>query len=67
MMNGIEVIKYVPERIDLDPLLGTDIQQLEVTDKDKFDFGQKTDFPYPDSNIIAEPFNEEAWNKILVI
>lgn len=43
------------------------ISQLEVTDKDKFDFGQKTDFPYPDSNIIAEPFNEEAWNKILVI
>jgi len=67
MMNGIGVIKYIPERIDLDPLLGTGIQQFEVTDKDSFDFKQKVDFSYPDTNIIAEPFNEETWNRIFTI
>jgi hypothetical protein len=65
MMNGINVVKYLPERIDLDPLLGLNVPQFEVTDKDMFDYKTKAAFSNPDSDLIAEPFKEDAWIRII--
>lgn len=65
MMNGINVFKYLPERIDLDPLLGLGFEQSTITDKDTLDFDNKKIGKVPSSQLIAEPFNEELWNTIL--
>lgn len=65
MMNGIKVFKYLPERIDLDPLLGLGFEQNTITDKDTLDFDHKKIGKVPSRQLIAEPFNEEMWNSIL--
>lgn len=65
MMQGITVFKYLPERVDLDPLLGMDFKQKVLTDKDNLNFQDKVDFDLPDKALIAEPFNKEMWNSIL--
>ena len=66
MMNGIKVLKYLPERIDLDPLLGIDTQQDVVTDEIKPDFKNRAHpVGLPDSSLIGEPFNRELWERLL--
>ena len=65
MMNGIKVFKYLPERIDVDPLLGLGFEQNTITDKDTLNFDNKKIGKVPSSQLIAEPFNEEMWNSIL--
>jgi hypothetical protein len=65
MMKGLTVFKYLPERIDLDPLLGLDIEQRIVTDHDELDFSYKAQSDEVDNSLIAEPFNEDAWKEIL--
>lgn len=65
MLQGIFVFKYLPERIDLDPLLGMDIKQKVLTDKDHLNFQDKAIFDVPDNALIAEPFNEKMWSGIL--
>lgn len=64
MMKGLTVFKYLPERIDLDPLLGLDIEQRIVTDCDVLDFNyQQTN--RVDDSLIAEPFNKKVWKETL--
>lgn len=65
MMNGLTVFKYLPERIDLDPLLGLDIEQRIVTDRDGLDFDHEVQTSAVDDCLIAEPFNEDVWKEIL--
>jgi surface carbohydrate biosynthesis protein (TIGR04326 family) len=65
MMKGLTVFKYLPERIDLDPLLGLDIEQRTVTDHDELDFSHKAQTGEVDNSLIAEPFNEDVWKEIL--
>lgn len=65
MTKGIKVFKYLPERIDLDPLLGMDFRQNIVTDSDTLDFKYPENFEMPFNNLISEPFNEETWKSIL--
>ena len=65
MMQGITVFKYLPERVDLDPLLAMDFKQKVLTDKDRLNFQDKAASDVPDKALIAEPFNEEMWNSIL--
>lgn len=65
MMKGLTVFKYLPERIDLDPLLGLDIEQRNVTDCDGLDFNYEVQTNRVDDSLIAEPFNEKVWKEIL--
>ncbi len=65
MMHGITVFKYLPERIDLDPLLGLNITQNVVADNDLLNFTKEEISDLPDNNLIAEPFNKETWTEIL--
>ncbi len=65
MIKGIPVFKYLPERIDLDPLLSTNFKQRVVTDNEVLNFNNEEIFEMPGTNLIAEPFNEIAWNDVL--
>ncbi|HEG43575.1 MAG TPA: hypothetical protein ENH94_05955 [Phycisphaerales bacterium] len=65
MANGINVLKYLPERIDLDPLLCTDFKQKTICDKDALNFSTDENPDEFDSSLIAEPFNRQAWDDIL--
>ncbi len=65
MMNGIKVFKYLPERIDLDPLLGLGFEQDTVSDKDILDYSNNNISKIPNDKLIAEPFNKEMWDGIL--
>ena len=65
MMQGIRVFKYLPERIDLDPLLGLDFKQHVVTDKDVLNFNKMWTVKVPDNSLMAESFNEATWEEIL--
>lgn len=65
MMKGISVIKFLPERIDLDPILGLEIDQQVVTDGVRNIFQANGNPNRLDGSLIAEPFNEKIWNDIL--
>jgi hypothetical protein len=65
MMAGIKVIKYLPERIDLDPLLELGFSQYVVTDKDDLDFNKAEMITSFDNSIIAEPFDATTWREVL--
>ncbi|UCE06632.1 MAG: hypothetical protein JSW07_00915 [bacterium] len=65
MMHGIIVFKYLPERIDLDPLLGLNFRQKVVTDREVLKFKNKETLNVPDNSLLAEPFHKELWNEIL--
>ncbi len=65
MANEINTFKYLPERIDLDPLLCTDFKQETICDNDPLKFSTNEKLDISDSSLIAEPFNQQAWNDIL--
>jgi hypothetical protein len=65
MMEGIPVYKYIPERIDMDPLLAMNLKQGTITDGDGLNLDDIGDVELPDKDVIAEPFNEETWESIL--
>ena len=66
MMVGIKVMKYLPERIDMDPLLGLDIDQEIISDGDSLVFGNKVSLNVPlNEGLIAEPVNEETWKNVV--
>lgn len=65
MANEINIFKYLPERIDLDPLLCTDFKQETICDNDTLRFSINENLDIPDSSLIAEPFNHHVWNEIL--
>jgi len=64
MMNDVQVIKYLPERIDLDPLTDLPIEQAVATDAVAPDFESKIHYDLPDAGLIGEPFNRSAWENI---
>ena len=66
LMRGINVFKYLPERIDLDPILDMGFDQRVLQDNDRLSFKNAV-VPnnIPDSNLIAEPFNKATWKEIL--
>ena len=68
--KGIKVLKYLPERIDIDPLLSVDIQQVVVTDKSKLFFPKKI-FNFKKSKeraekLVSEPLNNKVWDEVLL-
>lgn len=65
MMAGVKVIKYLPERIDLDPLLGLGLKQSIVTSKTGLVLDGTTQENVIDSYLIAEPFIEATWKEFL--
>ncbi|WP_319508436.1 hypothetical protein [uncultured Methanolobus sp.] len=65
MMSGINVIKYLPERIDLDPLLDTGFKQHVITNKDVLNISEIQKGSSIDSSLIAEPFVAITWKEIL--
>ena len=64
MMKGIMVLKYVPERIDLDPLINMDFGQEKVSGDDVMTFGYSATLNSIDESLIAEPFNKSTWDDI---
>ena len=64
MMRGLRVFKYLPERIDTDPLLGIGNEDI-VTDKDTPAFEKQEYSGTIEDNLIAEPFNEAVWKGFL--
>lgn len=65
MMKGIKVFKYLPERVDLDPILGLGINQPEVSDNEVIPFETVQIPDAPDNSLISETFNEVTWKEIL--
>ena len=65
LIHGISVFKYLPERIDLDPLLGMGLDQKIVTDRDTLNFRDRKTPLLLENNLIAEPINEEVWKEVL--
>lgn len=66
LMHGVRVYKYLPERIDMDPLLGINIMQNVVTDSDIIDFNKKgnTEVPNNINNLLVEPLQKKVLMEI---
>lgn len=64
IMQGIKVFKYLPERIDLDPLLNMDLNQKVVTDRDYLNFNDIWTVKPLNNNLISEPFNDAVWKEV---
>ncbi|MCK5608097.1 hypothetical protein KAR91_39820 [Candidatus Pacearchaeota archaeon] len=64
IMQGIKVFKYLPERIDLDPLLNMDFNQQVVTDGEYLDFTKTITVDLISNNLISEPFNDAVWKEV---
>ncbi len=65
MMAGIKVIKYLPERVDLDPLLELGLKQSMVTSARGLVLDETIRENIIDSSLIAEPFIRATWAEIL--
>lgn len=65
LAHGLRVVKYLPERIDLDPLPGMDLNLEEITDKDEIDFTKPITPLINKQVLITEPFNERTWKEVL--
>lgn len=64
IMQGIKVFKYLPERIDLDPLLNMDFNQQVVTDGEHLNFTKNMTVDLISNNLISEPFNDTVWREV---
>ena len=65
LSHGVIVFKYIPERIDLDPLLSMNIKQNEVSDMDVIDVKKSNEIMIPQKNILYDSFNEKTWKSLL--
>jgi hypothetical protein len=62
---GILSIKYLPERIDLDPLVGTKVEQVIISDKDELHFEQYNKKKEILKRVDFEPVNKKIWIDLL--
>jgi len=67
MLNEIPVQKYSPERIDMDPLIGLNIEQDIFSEEKSLKFEKNLDRGPIDNSLIAEPFRGESWDSILKV
>jgi len=65
MLRGIKVYKFIPERIDLDPLLQSGFKQDCIKSCDYFKFNNENMYEVPERQLIAEDFNMRTWDEIL--
>lgn len=65
LMGGVNTMKYIPERIDLDPLVDLPIFQEQLFDGTEPNFNRRNAIVPPAMNILSEPIKTSIWEQLL--